>query len=164
MVRLRSRARNRGKEPKCVAPTRLRARHPTVSCPWRSAGRRFPSGSVDAAPAEGTPVIERGFWLRVSPNVMANQTPGGAPVRRVVALQATLAPLRHSRSRLLNAVEALPLIKPPTSSCNLALPRKMTMPHRAIRRGSAAPTDCHPAIRLGEVILVELNAQFGGVK
>jgi len=86
------------------------------------------------------------------------------PERRVVALQAMLIQLRHSRSRFLNAVDALALVKPPTSSYDLTFPEEMTVPNRAIRRSSAAPTDCHPAIRLGEVVLVELKAQFGGVK
>lgn len=72
--------------------------------------------------------------------------------------------LRPSRSCLLNAVETRLLVEPPTSSCNLAFTGQVTMPHRAIRRGSTAPTDSHPSIGLGEVVLVELNAQFGRVK
>jgi hypothetical protein len=76
---------------------------------------------------------------------------------------AKLTLLRHPPSRLLNAAQTLLLVKPPTRSRNLPLLRKVAMPNRAIRRGSAAPTNGHPSVGFGDVVLVELTAELGCV-
>jgi hypothetical protein len=59
---------------------------------------------------------------------------------------------------------AVARIEPPTSSCDLTFPQTVHVARRAVRRDAAAPADCHPAVGLGEVVVVELNAQLGGVK
>jgi hypothetical protein len=61
-------------------------------------------------------------------------------------------------------MQAAAFIEPPTRSCDLTFLQTVHVARRVVRRDSAAPADCHPAVGLGEVVVVELNAQLGGVK
>jgi hypothetical protein len=72
-----------------------------------------------------------------------------------------LVQLREPLSCSRKVGEACLLLEPPTTSRELMLARKVMVPHRAVRRGSATPTGRHPSVGLREVVLVEAISQPG---
>ncbi len=69
--------------------------------------------------------------------------------------------LRHPRSRLGDAGDEGLLVEPPAGSRNLTPAREVALSQRTVRRRPAAPAHGHAAIGLGQVVLVEAQAQLG---